>query len=374
MRFALVAATSWFTCSSLGGAEKQVYYLATAFARNGHHVDLYTMDIDESFFKDGVNVIPAWNRKAGIRFIRYFTHRIPRLGQKLRDGNYDLVYMRGYSEFSQSVVRTLRHSEAQSVIALASDKNLSWNMWKQSFPERNKWKDPQNWLMQYIFRRITLRYVSIIVTQNEIQSKLAKQYGKNIVYIPSIFRANIATEHAEMPKGGIAWIGGLRPEKGVNSLLTIIDALPEINFTVVGHAKGEIQKKYSQELISKSNVAYIKYLDNSHMHVLLSGMGLLLNTSPHEGFSNTFLEAWYAGTPVVSLVANPSNLLSDESLGWCADGNLNDLVRAIKKMMNDESKLNMYSKKAKDYVIQYHGENGIVSKFEKLVEEAEISG
>lgn len=370
MRFAFVAAISWFTCFSRGGAEKQVYFLATALVRSGHSVDFYTMDIDESFLKDGVNVVPAWNRKDGIKLIRYFTHRIPSLRKKLLAGNYDLVYMRGYSEFSYSVVKMLRYSKTISAIGIASDKNLSWEMWKQSFPERKRWQDPQRWFLQSIFHKITLKYANIIITQNETQYCLAKQYGTNIVSIPNLYRPYAYTETAEVPKGDIAWIGGLRPQKGINSLFEIIDALPYVKFIVVGGAEGEKQKGYAKKLESRSNVVYIEHLDNCYMHDLLKGVKLLLNTSPHEGFPNTFLEAWFAGIQVASLAANPSNLLSRRAFGYCAYGDIDKLVKTIREDMSTQPKLNTYSAEAKNYVLQHHGENGIIKKFENLVENA----
>jgi len=65
------------------------------------------------------------------------------------------------------------------------------------------------------------------------------------------------------------------------------------------------------------NVKFSGYIKRADMNNFLSEAYALLNTSHFEGFSNTFLEAWAVGTPVISTIyVNPDNIINEKSLGF----------------------------------------------------------
>src|ERR1019366_9126788 len=72
----------------------------------------------------GVRLRAAWDRDAGIRFLRAATHRYPRLLGMLRGEAADVYYSRGAGYHTPFVVRAAKDVGATSVLALASDKDL----------------------------------------------------------------------------------------------------------------------------------------------------------------------------------------------------------------------------------------------------------
>jgi len=365
LRFALVVSKSWFTGKTLGGAEKQVYYIATALAKASHTVDLYTMDIDKPFCKEGVNILPAWNPNIGIKKIRYLTYRIPELKKKLITGHYDLVYFRGESLFSSCLICALKNTPIITVIGIASDSNISWKMWKQSFPKRNKKNDLFYYIFLKCFQNCAVKKAKVVFTQNSIQTKLAKKLSKNVNYCPNIYRELFQQTHTTLSitKSDVIWIGGLRQEKGLDALFKIINLLPDIKFTVIGKTTDDRQLVFENNFAQHENVTYVPHVPNNGIHLYLQASKLLLNTSPHEGFSNTFLEAWYNKLPVMALYANPSNLL--EKYGYCGDGDKSLLIDKINQFLADKQLRTNIGEKARKYVIDEHNEKIIIKLFEK---------
>ena len=59
---------------------------------------------------------------------------------------------------------------------------------------------------------------------------------------------------------------------------------------------------------------------------------MLLNTSNYEGLSNTFMEAWLVGTPIVTTVkVNPDNLIRKNNLGFVVETNT-EMASKIKRI------------------------------------------
>ena len=367
MRIALVVSRSWFTSKTFGGAEKQIYYIATAMAKASHPVDLYTMDIDKPFCKEGVNILPAWNPNIGIKKVRYLTYRIPELKRKLIAGHYDIVYFRGKSLFSSCLIYALKNTSIITVIGIASDSNISWKMWKQSFQKRDKKNDCFNYIILKCFQNCAVRKAKIVFTQNSMQSKLAKKLSENVHYCPNIYRdlSQQTNTNSNIVESDIIWIGGLRQEKGLDDLFEVIDLLPNVKFTIIGKTTGKKQLTFENNFAQHENVTYITHIPNNRIHLYLQASKLLLNTSPHEGFSNTFLEAWYNKLPVVALYSNPSNLLVN--YGYCGDGDISLLIVKINHFLVDKQLRTSIGNKAREYVVNEHNEEDIVKLFEEIV-------
>ncbi len=77
-----------------------------------------------------------------------------------------------------------------------------------------------------------------------------------------------------------------------------------------------------------SNVEFLGFQTLSRVEKRLDQAKLLVNTSEHEGFPNTFPQAWSRGIPVLSFV-DPDNLIKQERLGWAVES-LDQMVQVIR--------------------------------------------
>jgi glycosyltransferase involved in cell wall biosynthesis len=117
---------------------------------------------------------------------------------------------------------------------------------------------------------------------------------------------------------------------------------------------------YLEKLKQLPNVHFSGFLQRHQVLPFLANARFLLNTSHHEGFSNTFLEAWSVGTPVISGVqVNPDSIISKHDLGII----YNDVFDLCKQYAAVTPELyQLLSGNARDYVTQHHGYRLLAAK------------
>ena len=139
-------------------------------------------------------------------------------------------------------------------------------------------------------------------------------------------------------------------------MLNIALALPELTFKVAGTeiSKGILDSS-TQEALTKlkntRNVEFVGNLNREEIFPFLARAICLLNTSHEEGFSNTYLEAYSVGTPVVTRKnTDPDNLIATLNLGRVVDTyeQIPDAIRFVYSGNID------YGERMKDYLINNH--------------------
>ena len=82
--------------------------------------------------------------------------------------------------------------------------------------------------------------------------------------------------------------------------------MPRIQFRIAGDFPSPKDKSNDMEakyrLAKLQNVKFVGFIPHNEVASYLAEAYCLLNTSFFEGFSNTFLEAFSVGTPVVMLL------------------------------------------------------------------------
>jgi glycosyltransferase involved in cell wall biosynthesis len=92
----------------------------------------------------------------------------------------------------------------------------------------------------------------------------------------------------------------------------------------------------------------------------------LLSTSDEEGFSNTFLEAWSSGTPVISLKLDPDHIIERQELGT-APGTVERAIADIMALMDAPQQRDAIAVRARRYVAETHSEAAVAMLFERAV-------
>ncbi len=89
-----------------------------------------------------------------------------------------------------------------------------------------------------------------------------------------------------------------------------------------------------------------------------------MNTSKHEGFPNTFLQAWSRGIPTVSLydyvAQKPSEPIS------IAVENESEVVQTVKNLMSDPSKRKEKGELCKKYFETHHSVSKSVAAYSDI--------
>lgn len=357
----------------IGGSERQIALLARNFARRGHDVTLVTFEAGgDNIRVHGVTLRAAWNPDKGLRWLRAPTYRIPNLRRVLLGIGADLYYMRGATPFSWVVAEVGNKLDSPVLMGLASDRDLDPDAGRVMFslngsglPQRTA-----SYFAWLAFQRRALHTADAVIAQNTGQAAICAAMRLPHVLIPSIVEEPPEELLAQSCTHDAVWVGNVykdaRRSKGLAELSQLAEALPSVRFAVVGVlTAGKVQGDLAS-LRALSNVDLFGRLSYEGGQVEIARSRVVLNTSPAEGFSNVMLEGWALGKPALTLTVNPSQLLREGGLGWCADGDLGGMIRMLRAVLEDDARLAATGRRARDYVRAVHSADAVCERYEQL--------
>lgn len=177
----------------------------------------------------------------------------------------------------------------------------------------------------------------------------------------------------------IAYIGWLRPEKGVNyfieSARKVLSSCSEPQFLVIGD--GPLRKALedqAKDLGIKDKVSFLG--DRKDIPQLLSLVDVCVLPSLTEGFSNTVLEAMAASVPVVAsrVGGNPEAVKDGETGLLVPLGDADALAAAIARLLEDEPLRKMMGQKAQQRARAEFDIAQTVRQYEQLYDEVLARG
>lgn len=344
-----------------GGGELQIALLAKCLASAGHHVTLIDSKFDEATaLINGVSVkgVPGWND--GVKILRMFIRRIPKLYKALLDERADIYYVRIQSHWNLIPYLAARKLRAIFVIGCAHDLEAGkfWARFHYYYLTNRDiyrlisvaW--PTEMVTPYLFR-----HAQVVVAQHDGQAALFLQKGIRSKVFANIVEVEDLQTRQSSKKEGFVVVGSLDVNKGLRELAHIAKSTPEAKFTVIGRPRGRSSGPLVELLKSLSNVNYLGGLDHNSTIDEIGKSKALVSTSRFEGFPNIFLEAWAVGIPVLSLWVNPGDVINKHQLGICFNGDVSKLILSLREDPKFD-KENLVR-----YVKQYHSIESAAKRF-----------
>lgn len=301
-----------------GGAELQSYYLARELVLNGWTVD-YIREVSLARVVDdrygGINLhgilIPPFLRHPRLLFLKQLMRRI-QLNRVLSRIQPDFIYVRADESYLPIIDRQLDRLEAQLIWACSHEDKLKRDHWKIKYGRS-------------LSKKIVTALIrcSLIILQSEQQKALLFQnFGIRGEVMYNAHPIPVNDRHEK--RNRVLWVGRLHKRKFPERFIEIVKTLcnrKDIEFIMVGR---RLDERYDR-LISRAeaefkNFRFIENASQETIYALLSSSRAIVNTSDREGFSNTFIEAWILGVPVVALGSvNPDNILTEHNIGFVCD-------------------------------------------------------
>ena len=353
----------------IGGAEIQTYLYAKEFARRGWKVfflSKYNNPPKSQFDNKGIEVVLFKSSKIPlINWIKLLSNLI-KIDADIyynRSRQYDLFlfYLAKILNRSKYIWATM-HDELCGKDAFGNKPNDS---------KKKGRKKIHSQIISQIQRFLFVTGVSKcnqIIVQNSAQKQtISTEFGQDSIVVYNSHP--IVNKYNNSRKNTILFIAIFKPFKRVELFCQLANKLADkkYKFILIGENFADPKRKREMsKIIEQSNIQYLGFKSIEEINKILNNAKLLVNTSTFEGFSNTFIQAWMRGVPVISLKANPDNLLSKEKLGFICNDNLDKAAEKIEYLMKNERVWKEYSQRCYDFANENFNVEKTVEGLEKM--------
>ncbi len=340
-------------CYPVGGATVQWYSWIKGFAANSCRVGVLTWTGAKAYvgYNDLVEIIECFDFDRYEGKIDWISKIIPALSSAIKRYGPDIVVQGVAGTVTGALAFVCKMLEIPFIYRVANDMEAD-----------SRIKERLGLLQRTSFF-FGLKCSNRIICQNSYQSqRLKKKFSpQKVAKIPNPFDISSVGSTPIMPhkrRRYIAWIGIFQHQKNLPALLQVVKELPQFEFRIAGQTSASLDIETKQALTALerlSNVKFVGYLKRSEIQEFLSHAYLLLNTSLYEGFSNTFLESLFAGTPVITRkVVDPDNIISSNGLGRTVE-NYSEMSNSIKSLIKmKDREYHLIARRCREYIVLNH--------------------
>jgi glycosyltransferase involved in cell wall biosynthesis len=206
------------------------------------------------------------------------------------------------------------------------------------------------------------KHATRIVVQTRHQAQLLQ---KNYARVADAVVPNFHPPAAEaLDKSGpltVIWIANLKPWKQPEVFVRLANSLSsysEVRFVIVGAPAATSGNKrwqlaLKQGIQNAPNLQYLGQKSHAEVNALLARAHIFVNTSVHEGFPNTFIQAWLRDVVVVSLQVDPDHVLEQRGVGIVAHSEA-ALASAVRNLIDNPDAQAAYRERGRVYATENH--------------------
>lgn len=316
----------------VGGSELQCDLVARGMVSRGHDVVYVAVGSGDP------------GRPAPVPAPPYDLRRVPpdaaAIVEACATGGTDVVYWRMNRPMLPPVLRGLRARGIPLVLAVAhADDVTRWSVrpWSRAGSARDRLHE----LRTRVRHRTTwsaLRDVAAIASQRE------DLIGRAPTPVQRVVRNLMVEDRAPFswPRPYVTWVGSLQQRKRPELLPAVADAVAPLGVDVV--VAGQVREDRYRAIVTaptaRPNLHHLGVVPQAEVVGLLAGARALVVTAHEEGFANVLLQAWWYGTPAVSLGYDPDRIIATRGLGAVAGEDvpafLRELVATVAVTGDDE--------------------------------------
>jgi glycosyltransferase involved in cell wall biosynthesis len=343
----------------IGGAELQQVLIARELVHQGYDVSFIVFDHGQEPLEiyDDVKVyktIPTLNAFSSIRAMLTAAKTI---WDTLRRIDADVYFQECSGYFTGFIAFFCKLEKKKFIYQMASDMDADINHLRTLRPYVRA---------LYLYG---LKRANVVVAQSFYQKQQLRQnFNLDSIVIKNPFPIeNFGTEKADPPI--VLWVGTIKPEwKQPEVFLQLAREMPNVEFQMIGGPSSNIPfyESIRTEARTIPNLEFLGFVRYPQVNEYFEKASLLVNTSSVEGFSNTFLQAWAAHIPVVSLNVDPDELICRNQMGFHS-GSFSQMVIDIDTLLRDSKMRAEMGNNGRSYVETEHDINTIVRKYADIL-------
>jgi glycosyltransferase involved in cell wall biosynthesis len=354
-----------------GGAELQTTLLAKEFVKRSYDVSFVVFVKKEYTVKiiDGIKVYnPFDNQLSGHTYL--YPQNMYKLFKLLKKIDADIYIQMGETPLTGAIAFFSKLKNKVFLYLAASDRDVTVTLLIKSIKDLKK-----------LFFRFGVKHCDCVICQTSHQKNLLKQtINKEGKIIKSLYPSTkIKHDENGNSKLKILWVGRLIKEKRPELFLKLAKTLPEFRFWMIGPKASITDAAYNyycrikEEASRIKNLDFIGFVPHNKIDKYYAKSSLLINTSPSEGFPNTFLEAWGNYVPVVTLGFDPDGIISRYRLGFNSK-TFDQMVEDIKTLLKNEKLRKEMGMNSWRYVRKEHDIKKILKEYEKIIDQLKVGG
>lgn len=198
-----------------------------------------------------------------------------------------------------------------------------------------------------------LQNVDYIFTQTQAQATLSKtRFNRNA----HVIRNPIPLERVPIPpaeqRKAVLWVGRNTPIKQPQHFVELARRFPGQPFVMV--MTHNAAATFDPDKAMPANLTLHEYVPRHAIDHIYANAAIFVITSEREGMPNVMLEAAKYSLPIVSLQVNPDQMLTQEAMGLCADGDFERMVALLGELIANPDKAQAMGQRGRAYLEREH--------------------
>jgi len=344
----------------IGGAEIQQVFLGKAIKEK---FSVSFIDEDEGCeetSQDEVDNIIIYSIPLKKNFLRRFIFLL----KVLNKVDADIYIKRGAGGTVGVMALFCLLNNKKFIYSVASDTDIDGSLIKDSFLKH------LNPGLRFLYKQMFnfgLLYADGIITQNEYQKNLLREnYNKDSTIIKKGYPVPPKVGNKEKI---VLWVGNIKEIKQPEIFLELAEKLPKIKFQMIGGRAKEDSRYHDKIKVEAEkilNLEFLGYVPFNQIDSYFERASVFVGTSEKEGDPTTYYQAWLNKTPVVSLYVDPDDIIKEENIGFCS-GSFKQLVRDVKKLMENEELRKRMGDKGREYIKENRSLEKMGKEFEEFL-------
>ena len=214
-----------------------------------------------------------------------------------------------------------------------------------------------------------IKFADVIIVQTNFQKlMLKKNFNRDSFLIRNIFPVKTNFLPTKIIPPTVLWVGAIAHVKQPWLFLKLARELPRVKFQMIGGIEddGRLYEFIKRESKKIPNLDMLGHIPFSDVDNYFEKAAILVNTSKFEGYPNAFVQSWNNYTPVVSLNADPDEVICKYELGFHSR-TFEQVVNDVTMLLNDEMLRKKMSYNCKRYVEKEHNLTKAIDQYKNIL-------
>jgi len=338
--------SAYYPAIRYGGPIRSVHGLASAQARHGHDVHVYTTSINGDSDLDVPIGTPVVLDGVYVHYFRVPVLRrlwwAPALGRKLRESvaGFDVVHIHGV--YLWPMLAGARAAARAGVPYVVTPRGM---LVRELISRKSRWAKTA-WI--HLFERTTFAEAAAVHVTADVEGKELREMGlpaRRIVCIPNGVECPreheplAAGPYNQLPARYVLFLSRINWKKGLDRLITAWQSVPDVPLVIAGNDDEGLKPRLvelARSLGISDRVIFVGPASDTHKWALYERAELFVLPSYSENFGNVVAEAMAMACPVVlTQEVGIAPLVQAAGAGVISDGTPEKLAGAIRELLLD---------------------------------------